>query len=110
MPEPMRMRSVRGRDRAVEDLRVRAVRVLVEEVVLDDPDVLEAGPGGGLDERDLLHDHLVLVVRVPLALVREDRMLDEDAELHGTPLENEWRHHNGKHLTARQGGRAGRVA
>ena len=40
-PYPMRMFSVQRRDRAVEHLGVRAVRVLVEEVVLDGPERVE---------------------------------------------------------------------
>ena len=66
-----------------EDLGGAGVRVLVEEVVLGDPDVLEAGLVGGLGQRDVVHERRVLEIGVvgeaPLGHVA----LQEDAELHG---------------------------
>ena len=42
----------------------RQVRVLVEEVVLGDPDVLEAGLVGRLGDLEVLHERVVLGVGV----------------------------------------------
>ena len=69
-----------GGDGAVEHLGVRAVRVLLEEVVLDGPEGMEAG---------LLAEHRLLervLVRGVLLAVRErlrHRDLVEQRELHG---------------------------
>src|ERR1051326_3027514 len=58
-----------------EDLRRGKVGVLVEEVVLGDPDVLEPG-------LDVVHQRGVLEVGVFLEAARGDVSLKEDAELH----------------------------
>ena len=76
------MFSVRGRDRAVEHLGVGAVRVLLEEVVLDRP---HAVPAELVGEDRLLEgvvERLALAVGVPRS---GDRDLVEQRELHGTP-------------------------
>src|SRR5262249_28752986 len=52
----------RGRE---EDLRRRGVAVLLEEVVLDRPDVLDAQPVGELDLGERVLEELVLGVRRP---------------------------------------------
>ena len=60
MPEPMWMRSVACGEVAEEHVVGREVRVLVEEVVLGDPDVLEAGLVGRLHDLEVVHEHVVL--------------------------------------------------
>ena len=60
------------------------MRVLVEEVVLREPYVLESGAIGGFDCGDLVHERAVLgsgeVIAPP---ERRVVSLDEDSELHG---------------------------
>ena len=64
-----------------EDLGRRGVRVLLQEVVLDLPDVVDAHPVGDLDLVEGVLEQLVLVA---LALPRTGvLMLVEDAEAHG---------------------------
>ncbi len=58
------------------------VGVLVEEVVLGDPDVLEAGLVGGQDEVEVLHDDVVLGVRFHVPPGRGNEILNEDPKLH----------------------------
>ena len=66
-----------------DDVVRRHVRVLVEEVVLGDPDVLEAGLVGRLGDRHVVHEHLVLcLVGVVAPPERRVVALDEDAEFH----------------------------
>jgi len=60
----------------------RQVRVLVEEVVLGDPHVLEAGTIGRLDELQIFEDHVVLGIGLLIASKRGHIVLDEDSELH----------------------------
>ena len=57
--------------------------VLVEEVVLRAPHVLEGVLVGRLGDLDVAHDALVLGVGVGVALELGDEQLGEDAELHG---------------------------
>ena len=71
---------------AEHDVVRREVRVLVEEVVLGRPGVLEARPVGRDDDLELLHDHVVLGVGVALDACCRHVALDEDAELHNLPL------------------------
>ena len=59
------------------------MRVLVEEVVLGDPDELEAGLVGGDDGLEVLEDHVMLGLRVVLAATVGHVVLDEQTELHG---------------------------
>ena len=61
----------------------RQVGVLVEEVVLGDPDVLEARLVRRDHALDVVHDRLVLRQRIVLAAVLGHVALDEDAEFHG---------------------------
>ena len=82
MPEPMWMRSRRGREVAEEHLVRREVRVLGEEVVLGRPRVLEADAVGGLHDRDLVHDAPVLVA----VELRQHARAVEESEFHGEPL------------------------
>ena len=65
MPEPIWMRSVVCREVASDDVVGREVRVLVEEVVLGDPDVLEARLVGRLDRRDVIAIASYSAVRIP---------------------------------------------
>ena len=78
----MRMFFGARRDRAVEHLGVGAVRVLLEEVVLDGPERVEAHlvAEDRLLERVLVG--LVLLARRPGS---GDRDLVEQRELHGYP-------------------------
>ena len=62
------------------------VRVLVEEVVLGDPHVLDAGAVGGLDRRELLLERVVLGVGIHVAQELRRVALDEQPELHRFPL------------------------
>ena len=64
---------------AEEDLRRRAVRVLLQEVVLDHPRVVVAEPIGQLDLRQRV---LVELVLAPLTPGPRQLLLVEDAELH----------------------------
>ena len=68
---------------AQHDVVGREVRVLVEEVVLGDPRVLEAGPVGRLDELYLPHERRVLGPGSPSGGAR-DVALNEEAEFHRT--------------------------
>ncbi len=72
-----------GRAVAEERLRPGHVGVLVEEVVLRAPHVLEGVAVGGHGDVDVAHDPLVLGVRVDRTLELGDEQLGEDAELHG---------------------------
>ena len=66
-----------------EDLRRRDVRVLLEKVVLDRPDVLAAGPIARYRELELAHQPIVLGVhRIRLHLVPRHVCLNEQSELH----------------------------
>jgi hypothetical protein len=69
-------------DEAGEDVVGRAVRVLVQEVVLGEEHVLEAGLVGRLDRAQLLEDRVVLGIRVALTPEVGDVVLDEDPEFH----------------------------
>jgi hypothetical protein len=59
------------------------VAVLVEEVVLGAPHVLEGVAVGRLGDLDVAEDPLVLGLRVLVALELRHEQLGEDAELHG---------------------------
>ena len=62
----------------------RQVRVLVEEVVLGEPHVLEPGAVGRLDGGDLVHERPVLGLgEVVTSAERRVVSLDEQTELHG---------------------------
>jgi hypothetical protein len=63
----------------------REVGVLVEEVVLAGPDVLDPGPVGGDGDLELSHEHPVLGVRGRTAAGLGQVPLNEDSELHGSP-------------------------
>ena len=65
-----------------EDLGRGGVAVLLQEVVLDLPDVLDAERVGQLDLVERVRDQLVLGAVVPGS---PDLVLVEDAELHGQP-------------------------
>src|SRR5439155_1394507 len=70
-------------DEGQHDLRGGEVRVLLEEVVLDRPDILEAVAVRGLGQLDLAEEARVLgAAGVGLDLVARDVRLDEEAELH----------------------------
>ena len=60
MPCPSRIRDGALRARGQEHLRRARVRVLLEEVVLDLPDVVDAQPVGELDLLERLVDQLLL--------------------------------------------------
>ncbi len=79
MPWPRRMFFVRWDARGEKDLRRGGVRVLLEEVVLDLPGVVDAEAVGELDlvERVLEQLELAAVAPGPRELV-----LVEDAEFH----------------------------
>ncbi len=87
MPEPRWMRSVQLREVPEEHLVGRQVRVLVEEVVLGGPHVLEAGAIRGLDELELVHQRVVLGLGVDVASELRRVPLDEDPEFHHVPPE-----------------------
>ena len=74
------------REVAGEHVVGRQVRVLVEEVVLRQPHVLEAGFVGGLRVAQVVHQRFVLGVGVPLPAELRVVPLQEDAELHVSPL------------------------
>ena len=61
----------------------REVRVLVEEVVLGEPHVLEPGAVGGLDRGELVHERSVLGLGIVASPERRVVSLDEQPELHG---------------------------
>ena len=71
-----------GADVRQEHLGAGHVRVLVEEVVLGAPHVLQPGPLGGERDLDVAHDALVLGRGVDVALEAGHEQLGEDAELH----------------------------
>jgi hypothetical protein len=73
----MRLGALAGR--AEEDLRRRGVRVLLEEVMLDAPGVVEAEPVGELDLGEGVLERLVLAALPPRA---GELQLVEDAEFH----------------------------
>ena len=77
-PQPRRL----GGDVPVEDLGVRAVRELLEEVVLDRPQAVEARL---LAEHGLLDDVLVRLVLAVAAPRPRDRDLVEQCQLHRRP-------------------------
>ena len=84
MPEPMWMLFVLAAHEGQERLGGREVRVLGQEVVLGRPGVLEAGLVGRHDERDLVHDAVVLGRRsVLLDVPGQHARGVEDAEFHG---------------------------
>ena len=83
MPCATRMCFVRAGDRGEEHLGRARVAVLLEEVVLDLPDVVEPEPVGELALLERVLDQLVLGVLRPRA---RQRVLVEQTELHGTPL------------------------
>src|SRR5690606_24789450 len=66
-----------------EDLGRRRVGVLLEEVVLDLPDVLDAEAVGVLDLVERVGDELLLAALGPRP---RQLVLVEQAELHGVPL------------------------
>ncbi len=80
VPEPDVLRSLRRRRE--EHFGRAGVRVLLEEVVLDFPDVLEPELVGELDLVECVLEQLILGVSVPGA---RELVLVEDAELHGAP-------------------------
>ena len=82
MPWPSRIRDVRWRPRQ-EHLGRRGVGVLLEEVVLDLPHVVEAQAVGELHLLEGVLEQAVLVVGLPRA---GQLVLVEDAELHEVPL------------------------
>ena len=65
MPNPSRMSLVRWLARGQEHLRRGGVTVLLEEVVLGEPDGGEAGLVGGLDLVEAVLEQDVLVVVRP---------------------------------------------
>ena len=67
---------------AEHDVVGRQVGVLVEEVVLGRPDVLEPGLVGGHDRGQLVLEGVVLGVRVAVSAELGHVPLDEQAELH----------------------------
>ena len=71
-----------GRQVGQVDLGPGHVAVLVEEVVLGAPHVLDAGAVGGDADLDVAHDALVLGHGVDVALVAGHEQLGEDAEFH----------------------------
>jgi hypothetical protein len=71
-----------GRDVRQVHLRSGHVAVLVEEVVLGAPHVLDPGAIGGHADLDVAHDALVLRHRVDVALVVGHEQLGEEAEFH----------------------------
>ena len=74
----------RVREIAGDDVVGREVRVLVEEVVLGEPHVLEPGAIGGLDGGDLVHERPVLGLgEVFASPERRVVSLDEQPKLHG---------------------------
>ena len=77
-PDPDVLRA--GRQRGEEHVGCRAVGVLVEEVVLHRPRVLDTEPIGQLDLLDRLLDELVLRTIAPRLWQLE---LVEHAEAHG---------------------------
>ena len=79
VPEPDARRALRARGE--EHLRRARVRVLLEEVVLDLPHVVDAEAVGELDLLEGLDDHLPLRVRGPRPRELE---LVEQPELHGS--------------------------
>ena len=76
------LRALAGRGE--EHLRRRAVRVLLEEVVLDLPRVVVAEPVGELDLVEALLEQLVLAVGRPWP---RQLVLVEDPELHGPKVD-----------------------
>src|SRR3954469_22761905 len=74
--------GLRGAE-AEERLRSGHVAVLVEEVVLRAPHVLEATAVRGLGDLHVAEDALVLRIGVGRSLRLGDEQLGEDAELHG---------------------------
>ena len=91
MPWPRRMRLVRCEQAARNTSGRRGVRVLLEEVVLDLPGVVDAEPVGQLHlvERLLEQPELGALEPWPRQL-----MLVEDTELHGRFSLAYSRHHN----------------
>ena len=81
------MRSVLLREVAEEHLVGGEVRVLVEEVVLGHPHVLEARVVGRLHELELVHQRVVLGLGIVVAAELRRVSLDEDPELHHIPHE-----------------------
>ena len=79
MPWPSRMRLRALRGGGEEDLGRGGVRVLLEEVVLDLPGVVDAEPVGQLDLVERVLEELLLAALDPRA---RELMLVEDAELH----------------------------
>ena len=63
------------------------MRVLVEEVVLRGPHVLEAGAVGGLHELELVHERVVLGLGIHVLTELRRVPLYEDPELHHVPPE-----------------------
>ena len=114
-PKPRRMFSVIWRQRAEDDLGRRRVRAALAEVVLDQPDRVEAELVGELDllERLLVGPLLGLALAVRVGLARPglgDVDLVEQVELHlqsfryGKQLE-ETANTLGERCGFRQGGR-----
>ena len=83
MPWPSRMRCVRCGDRGEEQLGRARVAVLLEEVVLDLPHVVDAEPVGELALLERLLQQLVLGVVAPRT---RELVLVEDPELHDPRL------------------------
>ena len=75
------------RRRGEEDLGRARVRVLLEEVVLDQPHAVEAEAVGELDLLERLGEHAPVVAVVPRT---RNLMLVEDPEFHGASLGGEW--------------------
>src|SRR4051794_33593595 len=86
------------RRRGEEDLGRAGVRVLLEEVVLDLPRVVDPDPVGVLDLLERVLDQLVLGVGRPRP---RQLVLVEDAEFHAAPtVDSEW---NPSSTAARRG-------
>ena len=85
IPWPRRMRLVRWLAGGQEHLGCRGVRVLLEEVVLDLPDVLDAQAVGQLDLVEGVLHQLAFGVLLPGTA---DLVLVEDPELHAVPLDS----------------------
>ena len=85
IPDPMWMLSVIAERVGHPRLVGREVRVLVEEVVLGDPHVLEPGPVGRLHDVELGPQDVLLGLALRPAVVRVVHA-DEHTEFHDGPL------------------------
>src|SRR5690606_30554253 len=83
----------RVRQVAADDVVGRQVRVLVEEVMLRDPDVLEPDLVGDPHRFELIHEHLVLRFRITCSTELRVVALDEKSELHVDAPSGAWTAH-----------------